>query len=176
MATLQEFLEQASNCFVKKNSLLASSFKTGYSNYTQLLTEITIMGMYLYVLRRIGNNYALTGEQVDNIMHHILKMCRKTGTALPLGADVIAGSIIGGGTIVIEGGDVIIQPRVFLYSGIESFTVDIPHNLNKWSPTVVVTDTSGVEKVRVYPSIIEVDQNNIILEFNSTSSGVVTVI
>lgn len=177
MATLQEFLEQANNCYVKKNSLLASAFKTGYPDYTQLLTEISIMGMYLYVLPRLGNDYALTGEQVDKILHHILKLCRRVDVALPVGAGVITGTPIGGQTIIIIGETIIVQPRVYTmnYSGVESFTVSVPHALNKWSPTVVVTDTSGSTRVRVYPSITEVDENNLTLEFNSTSSGIITV-
>jgi len=175
--TLQEFLKQANNCYVKKNSLLASAFKTGYPDYNTLLREISIMGMYLYVLPRLGNDYALTAEQVENIMYHILKLCRRVDVALPVGAGVISGTPIGGTTIIIVGDTIIVQPRVYTmtYSGVETFTVNVPHALKKWSPTVVVTDTSGLTRVRVYPSITEVDEDNITLEFNSTSSGIITV-
>jgi len=177
MATLQTFLEQANNCFVKKNSLLASMFKTGYPDYSNLLTEISVLGMYLYVLPRLGNNYALTADEVDKILAHILKLCRRVDVALPVGAGVISGTPIGGQTIIIIGETIIVQPRTYTmnYSGVETFTVDVPHGLEKWSPTVVVTDTSGSTRIRVYPSITEVDENNIILEFNSTSSGTITV-
>lgn len=177
MTTLQEFLVKANNCFVKKNSLLASIFKTGYPDYINLLSEISILGMYLYVLPRLGNNYALTGEQVNKIFHHILKLCRRVDIALPEGAGVVTGTPIGNQTITVFGDTTIVQTKIYTmnYSGIESFTVNVPHSLNKWSPTVVVTDTSGSTRVRVYPSIIEIDENNLILEFNSTSSGIITV-
>ena len=174
--TLAEFIEEASYCFVKKTSLLASMFKTGYPNYVKVQNDITVLGMYFFVLRRIGMNYALTEDEVTNIMTHILKICNNGNTGLPDAAEAISGSIIGGGGT--GGTTEYIPPVIYTmnYSGVESFTVTVTHNLNKWSPIVIVTDTSTGSRIRVYPAIVEDSVNQLTLSFVSTSSGVITVL
>lgn len=176
MTSLSDFIEEASYCFVKKSSLLASMFKTGYPKYIRTQNDITVLGMYFFVLRRIGMNYALTEDQVNSIMTHILKICNNGNTGLPDAAQVISGSIIGGGTT--PGTTEYIPPVIYTmnYSGIESFTVTVNHNLNKWSPTVIVTDTSTGSRIRVYPAIVENSVNQVTLSFVSTSSGTITVL
>lgn len=176
MITLAEFIEEASYCFVKKTSLLSSMFKTGYANFSTLQTDITVLGMYFYVLRNIGMNYALTEDEITAIMNHILRICNNGNTGLPDAAEAISGSIIAPGTG--PGTTIVIPPVIFTmnYSGIEEFTVTVTHNLDKWSPTVIVTDTSGPSRVRVYPAITEDSANQLTLSFVSTSSGVITVL
>jgi len=174
--TLGEFLKEATYCFVKKNSLLSSMFKTGQPKFESLTTDITVLGMYFWLLRRIGNDYALTEDEVNAIMAHILKICGRKNLELPNGAGVVGGGIIGGEPI---GGGVIDIPVVVYttnYSGVESFTVTVNHGLNKLSPTVIVTDTTGVNSVRVYPAITEITVNQLTLDFVSTGAGVITVL
>lgn len=181
MTTFQEFLEAANHCFVRKNSLLASSYKTGYPEYSQLFNQISISGAYLYMLPLLGNNYALTPSEVEKVMYHIMKMC-KINMALPSGIDVITGTPCGG--IVIDtgnggssgGSNYIPQVYVQSYYGTESFHIIVNHSLDKISPTVIVSDTSGSTRVRVYPSITEINSNSLRLDFNSTSSGIITVV
>jgi len=174
--TLGEFLQEATYCFVKKNSLLASMFKTGQPKFESLTTDITVLGMYFWLLRRIGNDYALTEDEVNAIMAHILKICGRKNLELPNGAGVVGGRMIGGEPI---GGEVIDVPVVVYtttYDGIEAFTEIVTHNLNKLSPTVIVTDTTGVNSVRVYPAITELTVNQLSLEFVATGAGVITVL
>jgi len=174
--TLGEFLQEATYCFVKKNSLLASMFKTGQPKFESLTTDITVIGMYFWVLRRLGNNYALTEDEVTAMMAHILKICGRKNLELPNGAGVVGGTPIGGEPI---GGEIIDIPVVIYsttYSGVESFTITVNHNLNKLSPTVIVTDTTGVNSVRVYPAITEMTVNQLTLDFVSTGAGVITVL
>ena len=173
--TLSEFIEEASYCFVKKNSLLASMFKTGQPNHEKLTCDISVLGMYFWLLRRIGMDYALTEAEVDAILAHILHICNSINVELPDGATVIGGSIIGGGGSGTTT-DVPVVIYTMNYSGIESFQVTVNHNLNKYSPVVIVTDTSGINRVRVYPAITEITPNQLILDFVSTSSGTITVL
>lgn len=175
ITTLTQFIEEASYCFVKKSSLLSSMFKTGQSNYDKLSCEISILGMYFWLLRRIGMNYAITETEVTSIMAHILHICGRTNVELPDGASVIGGSIIGGGGTGTTT-DIPVVIYTMNYSGVEEFQVTVNHNLNKFSPVVIVTDTSGINRVRVYPAITEISVNQLILDFVSTSSGIITVL
>lgn len=172
--TLGEFLQEATYCFVKKNSLLASMFKTGSPNYNKILPDITVLGMYFWVLRRIGNDYALTDDDVTAMMAHILKICGRKNLELP--TDVVGGAPIGGEPI---GGEIIDIPVVVYtttYSGVESFTITVTHNLNKLYPTVIVSDTTGTNPVVVYPAITYISTNQLTLDFVSTGAGVITVL
>ena len=173
--TLGEFFQEAVYCFVKKNSLLASMFKTGSPNYNGIIPDINVLGMYFYVLRRIGNDYALTEDEVTAIMAHILKICGRKNLELPDAAGVVGGSPIGddpiGGII-----DVPVVVYTMNYSGVESFTVTVTHNLNKLYPTVIVSDTTGVNPVVVYPAITYISTNQLTLDFVSTGAGVITVL
>jgi len=174
--TLGEFIQEATYCFVKKNSLLASMFKTGYPNYGNLKTDITVLGMYFWLLRRIGNDYALSEDEVNAIMAHILRICKRKDLELPDAAGVVGGNPIGEEPI---GGGIIDIPVVIYtttYSGVESFTITVTHNLNKLSPIVIVTDTTGTNSVRVYPAITELTVNQLTLDFVSTGAGVITVL
>jgi len=175
MATLAEFIETASYCFVKKASLLSSIFKIGYSKYNNIIKEISVLGMYFWVLKRLGNNYALSEDEVNAILAHIVHICGRTSTELPDAASVISGSMIGGSTIGTTT-DIPVIIYTMSYSGIEAFDVVVNHNLNKYSPTVIVTDTSSGSRIRVYPAIVENSTNQITLSFVSTSSGIITVL
>ena len=173
--TLENFLQEATYCYVKKNSLISSMFQTGYSDYESLRTDITVLGMYFWLLYRIGNDYALTEEEVVAIMTHILKICGRKNLEIP--GNVVGGTPIGGGD---TGGGVLIDIPVEIYtmnySGIEEFTITVNHMLGKLSPTVIVTDTTGANSVRVYPAITEISVNQLILSFVSTGAGVITVL
>lgn len=181
MTNFQSFMKAASHCFVKKNSLLASSYKTGYPEYSQLFTEINIAGAYLHMLPLLGNNYALTSEEVTKVIYHIMKMCRLTNVPLPSGLDIIGGvPTIGDNDPIGGGGEVVIVPTVQTYSegyqGVETFRWVTTHSLDKSAPILIVTDTSGPLPVRVYPAITIVDNDIVWFDFNSTSSGIITVI
>jgi hypothetical protein len=61
------------------------------------------------------------------------------------------------------------------YSGIGEFTVTVPHGLDKYNCTVVVTDTSTGTRVRKEVGITETDVDTIVLSFSNDSSGDITV-
>lgn len=178
MNTLQGFIQDISDCFIFKTNLLSLMFKTGYPDYQNLQKELIVMNMYLWMLPKLGNDYALTEEQVSVIIASMLKTCRRIDIEKPNSNTVVSGTPLNPGLIINNYYTTIINNNALTftmgYSGIGHFAVTVNHNLHKVSPTVVVTDTSGLNRVRVYPAIVETDENQLILYFNSTSSGIIT--
>ena len=66
----------------------------------------------------------------------------------------------------------------FRYVHIDNFPFSIGiinHGLNKFNPTVTVTDTSTGSRIRVEVGITETSANQVVLSFSSASSGDITI-
>lgn len=187
--SVQDFLIEANKKYVAKMHILANMFKIGYQDTEVLECRMRLADSYLEVLSKITGDYALSEEELNAVINHLIILLELRDIIPPTIEDFREVTVITETIIVIKE---IIQPPMrlsFLYSipvagrpdvsgvvytteGIDDVVVTITHNINKKNATIEVTNSSGD---RVYPGIRYISNNVVSLYFNNASTAVGTI-
>ena len=187
--SVQDFLIEANKKYVAKMHILANMFKIGYQDTEVLECRMRLADSYLEVLSKITGNYALSEEELNAVINHLIILLELRDIVPPTIEDFREVTVITETIIVIKE---IIQPPMrlsFLYSipvagrpdvsgviytteGVDDVVVTITHNINKKNATIEVTNSSGD---RVYPGIRYISNNVVSLYFNNASTAVGTI-
>lgn len=187
--SVQDFLIEANKKYVAKMHILANMIKIGYQDTEVLECRMRLADSYLEVLSKITGDYALSEEELNAVINHLIILLELRDIIPPTIEDFREVTVITETIIVIKE---IIQPPMrlsFLYSipvagrpdvsgvvytteGIDDVVVTITHNINKKNATIEVTNSSGD---RVYPGIRYISNNVVSLYFNNASTAVGTI-
>lgn len=168
--SLVDFLYGTNEAFAEKAYSLVKCWRVGIKSCKNEW-DLIVLSMYLDVLTTDLTDYNITATEVRSIITSIINIFNITNVTIEEG-DII--SYITTNNIVNNYvTEIITEVPSYegVYSGVNNFTVTVNHGLGQFNCNVVVTDTSGASKVRVYPSITDIDEDTITLEFESTSSG-----
>lgn len=168
--SLIDFLYGTNETFAEKAYSLVKCWRVGIKSCKNEW-DLIVLSMYLDVLTTDLTDYNITATEVRTIINSIINIYLITSVTIEEG-DII--QYIGGDTVITNYFPVtVVEVPSYegIYSGVDNFTVTINHGLGQFNCNVVVTDTSGASKVRVYPSITDTDEDTITLTFESTSSG-----
>ena len=170
VVSLLDFLYDTNDEFATKVENLIKCWRVGISSCSNE-NDLVIYNMYAKLLSTDLTDYNITPTEIIDIMNNIVNIFNISNVIITEG-DVI--NYITNSTTNIVYNTVIVNEVPSypgIYTGIDEFTVSINHRLNKFNPTVIVTDTSTGTRIRVEVGITEIDANNITLSFASTSSG-----
>lgn len=190
--SVQDFLIEANKKYVAKMHILANMFKIGYQDTEVLECRMRLAESYLDVLSKITGDYALSEDELNAVINHLIILLEMRDIVPPTIEDFREVTVITETIIVIKE---IIQPPMrlsFLYSipvsgrpdvsGVVYTTegagdsadvvVTITHNINKKNATIEVVNSSGD---RVYPGIRYISNNVVALYFNNASTAVGTI-
>lgn len=187
--SVQDFLIEANKKYVAKMHILANMIKIGYQDTEVLECRMRLADSYLEVLSKITGDYALSEEELNAIINHLIILLELRDIVPPTIEDFREVTVITETIIVIKE---IIQPPMrlsFLYSipvagrpdvsgvvytteGVDDVVVTVTHNINKKNATIEVTNSSGD---RVYPGIRYISNNVVSLYFNNASTAVGTI-
>lgn len=187
--SVQDFLIEANKKYVAKMHILANMIKIGYQDTEVLECRMRLADSYLEVLSKITGDYALSEEELNAVINHLIILLELRDIVPPTIEDFREVTVITETIIVIKE---IIQPPMrlsFLYSipvagrpavsgvtytteGVDDVVVTITHNINKKNATIEVTNSSGD---RVYPGIRYISNNVVSLYFNNASTAVGTI-
>lgn len=70
--TVQDFLIEANKRYVIKMRILANMFKIGYQDTETLECRMRLANSYLNVLSRLAGDYALTDDEINAVMDHLI--------------------------------------------------------------------------------------------------------
>lgn len=178
-ANLIDFYAGTNSKFVDRVIHLIKHWRIGTTaNLCKTETDLAVVTMYLYFLERVGGTrYTTTESQITNIIYqtiNILNITNITEVDATTIINNVYNSIVNNYTIV-EG--TTIEHYEANYAGIGIFTVAVAHNLGTMTPIVEIYEDTGLGTLeRVYPEIEIVDDNNLNLNFTSTSSGKYTIV
>ena len=187
--SVQDFLIEANKKYVAKMHILANMIKIGYQDTEVLECRMRLADSYLEVLSKITGDYALSEEELNAVINHLIILLELRDIVPPTIEDFREVTVITETIIVIKE---IIQPPMrlsFLYSipvsgrpdvsgvvytteGVDDVVVTVTHNINKKNATIEVTNSSGD---RVYPGIRYISNNVVSLYFNNASTAVGTI-
>ena len=167
---LLDFLYDTNDEFATKAQNLVRCWRVGITNCLTE-TDLVVYSMYAKFLSTDLTDYNITSEEVINVMNSIINIFNITNVAVDNSTTItyITNQTINNiysETIINE-----VPSYSGTYAGIDVFDVAVNHGLNKFNPTIIVTDTSTGSRIRVEVGITEIDENNIVLSFASTSSG-----
>ena len=168
--SLLDFLYDTNEVFAEKAYNLIKCWRVGITNCLTE-TDLVVYSMYAKLLSTDLTDYNITSEEVITVMNSIVNIFNITNVTID-NSTVI--TYITNPTVTYVFTETIINEVPSYsgtYAGVDVFDVTVNHGLNKLNPTVIVTDTSTGSRIRVEVGITEVDANNIILSFASTSSG-----
>lgn len=190
--SVQDFLIEANKKYVAKMHILANMFKIGYQDTEVLECRMRLAESYLDVLSKITGGYALSEDELNAVINHLIILLEIRDIVPPTIEDFREVTVITETIIVIKE---IIQPPMrlsFLYSvpvsgrpdvtGVVYSTegsgdsadvvITVTHNINKKNATIEVTNSNGD---RVYPGIRYISNNVVSLYFNNASTAVGTI-
>ena len=172
---LIEFYAGTNQAFVNRVVHLIKHWRIGtQANLCKTEADLGVITMYLYMLERLGgSNYTqITNTQITTIINQIITILNITNITNIDATQIINNiynSIVNNYTIV--SGDTV-EYYQNNYAGIDGFTIAIVHNLHTTTPTVEVFEDDGLGNlIQVYPEVEIIDENNLNLNFTSTSSG-----
>jgi len=171
---LLEFLYDTNDDFATKVEKLIKNWRVGI---TSCLTEtdLVVYSMYSKFLSTDLSDYSITTEEVLNVLNSIVNIFNITNVTINSGDTI---NYITNNTINnIYSTTVIYQAPSYTttYSIADAGDITINHGLNKFNPTVTVTDTSTGSRIRVEVGITETSMNQVVLSFSSASSGDITI-
>lgn len=171
---LLEFLYDTNDDFATKVEKLIKNWRVGI---TCCLTEtdLVVYSMYSKFLSTDLSDYSITTQEVLNVMNSIVNIFNITNVTIN-SEDTI--NYITNNTINnIYSTTVIYQAPSYstTYTIGSAGDITINHGLNKFNPTVTVTDTSTGSRIRVEVGITETSANQVVLSFSSASSGDITI-
>lgn len=189
--TVDEFLIDAQKRYVTKIAILSNMFKIGYQKVEELECRMRLAGSYINVLSRLAGDYALSDDEIEDIINHLIILLDMRDIQPPVVEDFRAVTVINETIVIIK--EIKIPPvrKIYTYSiptprptvtGVEYSTesdsddvlVTITHNIGKKNATIEVVNQNGD---RVYPGIRYTSDNVVVLYFNnaSTSYGTITI-
>ena len=172
---LLEFLYDTNDQFAEKADKLVKKWRVGIASCLEE-TDLIVYSMYSKFLSTDLSDYAsITTQEVINVMNSIVNIFNITNVTINSG-DVI--NYITNTTVNnIYSTTVIYQAPSYstTYSIADAGDITINHGLNKFNPTVTVTDTATGSRIRVEVGITEITANQIVLSFSSASSGDITI-
>lgn len=168
--SLLDFLYDTNDVFATKAENLLKCWRVGI---TSCLTEtdLVVYSMYAKMLSTDLTDYNITSEEVIAVMNSVINIFNITNVTVD-NSTVI--NYITNPTVTYVYTETIVNEIPSYsgtYTGSDAFDVTVIHGLNKFNPTVIVTDTSTGSRIRIEVGITEVDANTIVLSFASTSSG-----
>ena len=173
--SLLDFLYDTNDEFATKAQNLLKRWRVGIKD-TSTEMNLVVYSMYAKLLGTDLSDYStITTDDVITIMNNIVNIFNINNITYNAG-DVIT-YITNNTTNIVYNNTVIFEaPSYYItYTGIGAFDVTVNHGLNKYNPTVIVTDTSTGSRIRVETGITETDKNTVVISFSSTSSGDITV-
>ena len=188
--TVDEFLIDAQKKYVTKIAILSNMFKVGYQKVEELECRMRLAGSYINVLSKLSGDYALSDDEIEDIINHLIILLDMRNIVPPTVEDFRAVTVINETIVIIK--EIKIPPvrKIYTYSiptprptvtGVEYSTEDdgdiavtITHNIGKKNATIEVVNQNGD---RVYPGIRYTSDNVVVLYFNnaSTSYGTITI-
>lgn len=187
--TVDEFLIDAQKRYVTKIAILSNMFKIGYQKVEELECRMRLASSYINVLSRLAGDYALSDDEIEDIINHLIILLDMRDIQPPVVEDFRAVTVINETIVIIK--EIKIPPvrKIYTYSiptprptvtGVEYSTesddvlVTITHNIGKKNATIEVVNQNGD---RVYPGIRYTSDNVVVLYFNnaSTSYGTITI-
>lgn len=187
--TVTEFIIEAQKKYVTKSAILTNMFKVGYQDTEVLECRLRTAGSYINVLSRLAGDYALTDDEINAIINHLIILLELRDIQPPTIEDFRSVTIINETIVIIE--EKPIPPVRLLYrysiptprpdaTGVSYTTeeddvvVTVTHNIAKKNATIEVVNQNGD---RVYPGIRYISDNVVALYFNanSTSYGTITI-
>ena len=185
--TVQEFLIDANKRYVVKMRILSNMFKIGYQDTEVLECRMRLADIYLTVLSRLVGDYALTDDELQATIDHLMILLEMQEITPPSIDDFRAVTVIYQYIEVPNTQtskpvrlkfdyDVDTQPSgvtgVAYSTEGTSTVVTVTHNIGVANATIEVVNTSGD---RVYPGINYYNSNICKLYFNSSSTSVGTI-
>jgi hypothetical protein len=190
--TVDEFIVEAKHRYITKTRILSNMFKIGFQDTEVLECRMRLANAYIIVLDRLGGDYALTDDEINAIMHHLIILLEMRDWMLPDVDDFRSITVIHDVEYVYEtikippvrksySYDVTLSPVVvgaLTYTGNNTSTpvvITIAHNLNIQNATVDVVETTG--GLVIYPSIAhpDLDTTTITFAIGSASAGIITI-
>lgn len=187
--TVSEFIIEAQKKYVAKSAILTNMFKIGYQDTETLECRLRIAGSYINVLSKLAGDYALTDDEINAIIDHLIILLELRDIQPPMVEDFRSVTVISETIVIIEEKPVPPVRLIYKYSiptprpdvtGVayttesDDVVVTITHNINKRNATIEVVNQNGD---RVYPGIRYISDNVVSLYFNqnSTSYGTITI-
>ena len=170
-ANLIDFYAGTNQAYVNRVVHLIKHWRIGtQANLCKVETDLNVVTMYFNFLQGVGSTgYGATSTQVTNVINNLITILQITNVTID--ASTIINNVDNSVTNYYVTDTTEITVATGSYSGSDTFTVTIVHNLGKNYPTVEVFETSGIELIQVYPEVVVVDMNTVELNFTSTSSG-----
>lgn len=187
--TIDAFLEEATKKYILLSSILTKSYQIGYRYTENLELRLKLSNIYLWVLRRLGNGYALTNSEIEDITKHLIILLELFEIQSIDTNDFLTTTVKDNiieivyipmyiNNSVSFGYDTVLRPST---SGVTYSTdsngntvVSINHKLDKIYPqyTVVDTTTGSV----TIPHVRFINSNNAEFTFTADSKGIITLI
>jgi len=189
--TVQEFIIDAQKRYVTKIAILSYMFKIGYQKVEELECRMRLADSYITVLSRLAGEYALTDDEIEAIIDHLIILLEMRTIVPPTVEDFRAVTVINETTVIIK--EINIPPVRLIYNysvpigtrtsvtevsySTESdgdIAITVTHNIGRKNATIEVVNHEGD---RVYPGIRYTSDNVVVLYFNSasTSYGTITI-
>ena len=154
--TTSEFIEKANKKFIYLSDILISSYKIAYKDTCELECRLVLANMYLNVLKSLGENYALTNDEIKGIVLHLIILLELRDIKVPNIEDFKIGTVTNSIIEIIYVPVMANNIRVIKYNtdgsiGNLTYSVDnegnivigFAHNLNKTYPIVSLIETAG---------------------------------
>lgn len=189
--TVDEFIVEAKHRYVTKMQILSNMFKVGYQNTEDLECRMRLANGYIMILDRLGGDYALTDDEINAVMNHLIILLEMRNITLPDVEDFRNITEIHDVEYVYI--EIPIPPvrksynynvgiipspaptgMVYTTNGDTSVTVTITHNLGVINPTIEVVETTGL---LITPKVNYDSTNAVSITFaiGSTSTGTITI-
>lgn len=189
--TVDEFIVEAKHRYVTKMQILSNMFKVGYQNTEDLECRMRLANGYIMVLDRLGGDYALTDDEINAVMNHLIILLEMRNITLPDVEDFRNITEIHDVEYVYI--EIPIPPvrksynynvgtipspaptgMVYTTLGDTSVKITITHNLGVINPTIEVVETSGL---LITPKVNYDSTNAVSITFaiGSTSTGTITI-
>lgn len=187
--TIEEFLDKANEKFILLSNYLLKAYNIGYRYVEELEIRIELSSQYIWLLNRLGNNYALSSKEIKNIVRHLIVLLElyefnPINTDEFLTTEVKDNEIkiiyipMSNNTSVSFKYDTILRPSSIgvLYDTDSNGNtiIYVNHKLNKKYPQYsVVEDETGVI---VIPNVRFVNGDDAEFTFTSDSKGTITLL
>lgn len=172
---LLDFLYDTNDEFATKAHNLIKCWRVGLKSCIAE-TDLVIYSMYAKLLSTDLTDYtSITTDDIIGIMNSVVNIFNITNIVVNAGDTITY--ITNNTTNIVYNTTTIYEAPSYstTYSGVNAFDVTVTHGLNKFNPTVIVTDTSTGTRIRVEVGIVEISQNIVVISFSSTSSGDITI-
>lgn len=186
--TIEEFLDEATKKYVELNNILIKAYSIGYRYTEEIEFRIIMSNIYLWVLKRIGNSYALSSNEISDIVKHLIILLELYDIQ-PLDTDDFLTTTVKDNTPLIAyipmstnnsvsfNYDTILRPITnnvsYTTDSNGNTVVTINHKLDKTYPQFNIVETSGSV---VISHARFIDSNRVEFTFTSDSKGIITLI